>query len=167
MRRYEMCDQHEVRNMGQHERALDHQLYTADLNTGLPWRLKSSDSPSSDPDDPNIEYRIAVDTARRLQAQRQRRLSYFSNKSMFAEPSWDILLCLSISQAEAGVVCLGDLSISANCAPGTALRWLNVLAEEGLVSIVKHSEHLPEIGVALSAQGKAIMCRYLIDVSTD
>ncbi|ASJ92163.1 hypothetical protein CBR61_15305 [Porphyrobacter sp. CACIAM 03H1] len=108
-----------------------------------------------------------LEAAKMLQAQRQKRFSYFSNRAMFTDLCWDILLCLFIGDAEARSASLGELSGAANCSPSTALRWLNVLVEEGIVRIVNHSEHVPEIGVALSAQGHSTMRRYLIDVATD
>lgn len=153
--------------MGQQERAFDQRLHAAE-----PIRDPHGTCPKAGTDgetfsDRSLADDTRADTAKRLYAERQRRLSYFSNRPMFTDASWDILLCLFIGGAEARPAFLGELSSAANCAPSTALRWLYVLAEEGLVNIVKHSEHLPEIGVALSTHGRATMSRYLSDVSTD
>lgn len=123
--------------------------------------------PSSASQEASRAYSDSIETAKRLLADRQRRLTYFPNRAMFAEPCWDMLLCLFIGEADVRLAHLGELSSAANCSHGIALRWLNGLAEGGLIRIVNHSEHLPAIGVALSSQGHAMMSRYLSDLRAD
>ena len=153
--------------MGQYDGALNHRVYGAGENFDSQCAISSAGSLDRASNTASLPEGSCLQIARKLLMQRRRRLSYFSNSSMFAEPSWDILLCMFVAQAEARPASLGELSIAANCAQSTALRWLNVLTEEGLVSIVNHSENLPEIGVGLSAQGYAAMSSYLSDLSTD
>lgn len=154
-------------SMGQHERTFDHTLSVADLIDNRQWVSPGTIFTSSASQTAIRACDAILETAKKLVAERQKRLTYFPNRALFAEPCWDILLCLFIEESGARLVNVGELSSAANCSQDVAFRWLNVLAEEGLISIVSHSEHLPAIDVALSAQGHAMMSRYLSDLGAD
>lgn len=65
-----------------------------------------------------------------LKARRQR--AKFFNPELFADPAWDMLLDLAAALQEGKVVSVSSLCIAAGVPGTTALRWINVLIEEGL-----------------------------------
>lgn len=76
---------------------------------------------------------LLVERARQTLANRTRRLQFF-NRAMFGEAAWDMLLALYVSdQSEARHTVSGLINLS-GVAPTTALRWLNFLRQEQLVT---------------------------------
>lgn len=88
--------------------------------------------------------------AREEYEERRRRRDYF-DENLFGEPSWDILLDLFSSQVIGRRISVSSACI-ASCVPqSTALRWLQVLINRGLIVRVRDSAdgrrawlHLPE-----------------------
>jgi DNA-binding transcriptional ArsR family regulator len=65
---------------------------------------------------------------------RTRRLrSHFFRADLFADPAWDMLLDLMAARLEGKQVAVSSLCIAAAVPPTTALRWIGVLTENGLV----------------------------------
>lgn len=52
---------------------------------------------------------------------------------LFAEPAWDMLLCLCAAELDQQRVSVTSLSIASNVPTTTALRWISTLESEGLV----------------------------------
>jgi DNA-binding MarR family transcriptional regulator len=52
---------------------------------------------------------------------------------LFADPAWDILLDLMAARLERKQVTVSSLCVAAAVPPTTALRWIGVLAERGLL----------------------------------
>ncbi|HSR00762.1 MAG TPA: winged helix DNA-binding protein [Sphingomicrobium sp.] len=64
---------------------------------------------------------------------RARRQKFFK-ASLFSDPAWDILLDLFAAEAEGRRVAISSAGLAANVPLTTAIRWINALQEEGLVS---------------------------------
>lgn len=52
---------------------------------------------------------------------------------LFADPAWDMLLDLMAARLEGEKVAVSSLCVAAAVPPTTALRWIGVLAERGLI----------------------------------
>lgn len=63
---------------------------------------------------------------------RRRRNELFDPK-FFGEPAWDMLLDLFINRARGQTVATTSLCIASGVPPTTALRWIGVMEEKGLV----------------------------------
>lgn len=90
---------------------------------------------SAEPKDPRYEKAgtdILVDNIRAIIRRRQKRKE-FLDSALFADPSWDILLDLTLARLEGA-----DVPVSAACAAAqvpytTALRYIRQLVDSGLV----------------------------------
>ena len=82
-----------------------------------------------------------ADAARIRRMIRARRLrTHFFRADLFADPAWDMLLDLMAARLEGKKVAVSSLCIAAAVPPTTALRWLGVLTEHGLVERVADPE---------------------------
>lgn len=98
--------------------------------------------------------------ARQAYSLRRKRAAIFGNPELFGEPAWDILLDLYIAHAEAKPVSVSSACIGSAAPPTTGLRWLGVLAEEGLVVRENDPEDNRRVLVRLTRQGIAAMERF-------
>lgn len=57
----------------------------------------------------------------------------FFRADLFADPAWDILLDLSASRIEGRPVSVSSLCIAAAVPPTTALRWIRMMTDQGLL----------------------------------
>lgn len=83
---------------------------------------------------------LFVQMARTAYARRRERGTLFGESDLFGEPAWDILLDLYIAHGERKDVSVSSACIGSAAPPTTGLRWLGVLADQGLVE----REHDPE-----------------------
>jgi DNA-binding MarR family transcriptional regulator len=74
-----------------------------------------------------------VATARALFAERKRRSMHFS-PVMFGEPGWEMLLVLYVGDFDGGRQTIGKLAGSIGAPQTTALRWIDYLEKERLIS---------------------------------
>jgi hypothetical protein len=82
------------------------------------------------PPGPHLDYGRIAST---IYSARRRREKIFGGLVFFGEPAWDIILDLVISESRNKRVSIKD-AIIASCAPSTtALRWLSVLEEHGVI----------------------------------
>ncbi len=98
--------------------------------------------------------------ARKAYALRRKRAAIFGNPDLFGEPAWDILLDLYIAQAEGKQVSVSSACIGSAAPPTTGLRWLGVLADEGLVVREADAEDHRRVLVRLTPSGQAAMDRF-------
>lgn len=98
--------------------------------------------------------------ARKTYALRRKRASIFGNPDLFGEPAWDILLDLYIAQGEGKDVSVSSACIGSAAPPTTGLRWLGVLAQEGLVVRENDPADHRRVLVRLTAAGQAAMDRF-------
>ena len=72
---------------------------------------------------------------------RARRLrTHYFRADLFADPAWDMLLDLMAARLEEKKVAVSSLCIAAAVPPTTALRWIGVLTDGGLVVRVADPE---------------------------
>lgn len=69
---------------------------------------------------------------------------------LFADPAWDILLDLMAARLERKPVTVSSLCIAAAVPPTTALRWISVLTERGLLVRVADNADRRRVYVELS-----------------
>jgi hypothetical protein len=103
--------------------------------------------------------------ARQAYALRRKRAAIFGNPELFGEPAWDILLDLYIAHAEAKPVSVSSACIGSAAPPTTGLRWLGVLADEGLVVRENDPEDHRRVLVRLTRKGITAMERFFDGVS--
>lgn len=98
--------------------------------------------------------------ARKAYALRRKRAALFGNPDLFGEPAWDILLDLFIAHGEGKSVSVSSACIGSASPPTTGLRWLGVLADEGLVVRENDPEDNRRVMVRLTRAGLAAMERF-------
>lgn len=98
--------------------------------------------------------------ARQTYALRRKRAAIFGNPDLFGEPAWDILLDLYIAKGEGKQVSVSSACIGSAAPPTTGLRWLGVLADEGLVVREADADDHRRVLVRLTPAGQAAMDRF-------
>lgn len=98
--------------------------------------------------------------ARKAYNLRRKRAALFGNPDLFGEPAWDILLDLFIAHGEGKSVSVSSACIGSASPPTTGLRWLGVLADEGLVVRENDPEDHRRVMVRLTRVGIAAMERF-------
>ena len=100
--------------------------------------------------------------ARRTYRNRRSRAALFGDETLFGEPAWDMLLDLFIAAKERKRVPVTSACIGAAVPTTTALRWLAVLEERGLVRREADPSDARRIFVRLSADACARMVAYFM-----
>ena len=95
----------------------------AERNTAYSAEQPSDMGPATPPDPQRIRHLISV---RRLRDR-------FFSADLFADPAWDILLDLAASRLEKRPVSVSSLCIAAAVPPTTALRWIRLMTDQGLL----------------------------------
>jgi hypothetical protein len=107
-----------------------------------------------------------LDIAIALYRQRRLRARHFAG-SLFAEPTWDMLLDLFIADCERRRITVKSVCIGANVPMTTALRHLRWLHEQGLVERLSHPRDARSTHVRLTAEAIIAMENYLTEIETD
>lgn len=107
---------------------------------------------------------MALVTARKAVADRRTRAAFIGSEEIFGEPAWDILLDLFIRQAAeqqdgSRAFAQADSSVS------TAMRWLRVLEQTGLVELKADPTSANSCLVHLTPAGYEGMLRYLESIA--
>jgi DNA-binding MarR family transcriptional regulator len=97
-------------------------------------------------------------------ASRQARCRFF-NKAMFGEPGWDMLLALYSMEVAGPRQTVGRLTEKSGAPPTSALRWLNFLEEEHLVSREPHPNDGRTTFIELTDKGRKAIEDYLFSIS--
>lgn len=84
--------------------------------------------------------------------------------NLFGEPAWDILLSLYIIDSDQRRLNVRELSKHANLALTTALRWLDYLDEQELITRKTNRFDRRVIYIELSGKGRAAMDQYLVEM---
>ena len=100
--------------------------------------------------------------ARRLYRDRRARGPLFGDENLFGEPAWDLLLDLFIAAKERKRVPVTSACIGAAVPTTTALRWLTLLEERGLILREADPTDARRIFVRLSADAYARMVSYFV-----
>ncbi len=104
--------------------------------------------------------RSALALARKTYALRRKRSAIFGNADLFGEPAWDIMLDLFVAHGEGKTVSVSSACIGSASPATTGLRWLGVLADEGLVVRENDPEDHRRVMVRLTSTGQAAMERF-------
>ncbi len=91
-------------------------------------------------------------TARSILSQNQIRKKLFSN-NLFGDPGWYMLLELFVQYLEGTKISSKSLTISADCPPTTALRYVGLLEEAGLVTRTSSTDDRRFTLVELTQEG--------------
>ena len=100
--------------------------------------------------------------AARVYRSRQRRARHF-DPTMFADPAWDMLLDLFIARVRGKQERTISLCIASEVPATTALRWIGVLDEHGLVERRRAADDRRLRLIALTDQGYRVMRQYLVE----
>ena len=100
---------------------------------------------------------------RRIIRQRQLRTRFFS-EGLFADPAWDMLLDLAAATAEHARVPVTSLCHASGVPPTTALRWIGVLSEAGLVKRVEDQSDRRRAFIALTDKAADQMARFFAEI---
>lgn len=101
--------------------------------------------------------------ARQIYTNRRRRGLVFGDASIFGEPVWDILLDLFVAAKDQKRVAVTSACIGAAVPATTALRWISVLEEKGLILRENDPDDNRRVFVRLTATGYARMVNYLAE----
>lgn len=100
---------------------------------------------------------------RRIIRQRQLRARFFDGE-LFADPAWDMLLDLAASRAEHKRVSVTSLCIASGVPPTTALRWIALMSEGGLLERVEDETDRRRAFIALTDRAADAMARYFTEL---
>jgi len=100
--------------------------------------------------------------ARRTYRNRRSRATAFGDESLFGEPAWDLMLDLFIAAKERKRVPVTSACIGAAVPTTTALRWLAVLEERGLVVREADPCDARRVFVRLSAEAYGKMVAFFV-----
>jgi DNA-binding MarR family transcriptional regulator len=111
---------------------------------------------------PDAEGRFAlVEKARAVYKTRRRRDAEFSGVDIFADPAWDMLLTLFIDGELGHDVSVSSACYAAHVPATTALRWVDRLAQRGLISRSADPFDGRRHHLNLTLKGRAHMVRLL------
>ena len=103
---------------------------------------------------------------RRIIRQRQLRGRFFDGE-LFADPAWDMLLDLAAARAEHKRVSVTSLCIASGVPPTTALRWIALLTEAGLLERVEDQTDRRRAFLALTDRAAEAIARYFAELGRD
>lgn len=110
---------------------------------------------------------VWAEVARTAYRDRRRRANIFADPTLFGEPAWDILLDLFIAAKERKRLPVTSACIGAAVPATTALRWLTVLEEKGLIVRENDSSDARRVFVRLSSEGYEKMVAFFAEVAAD
>ncbi len=122
------------------------------------------DAPQNSPADLSARRRGYALMARKAYDVRRTRGTFFGDPDLFGEPAWDILLDLYVAHVDDKSVSVSSACIGSAAPPTTGLRWLGVLAEQGLILREQDPEDQRRVLVRLSDTGLKSMDRYFEEV---
>ena len=104
--------------------------------------------------------KIAEMASREYAARRERQNVFADADELFAEPAWDILLDLVIQKVRCRRVTVSSVCIASDVPPTTALRWIKLLVERGLLSRSQGEADKRVAYLELTDEGWLKMARY-------
>ncbi|WP_336986285.1 MarR family winged helix-turn-helix transcriptional regulator [Altererythrobacter aquiaggeris] len=108
-----------------------------------------------------IDYDLGL-VAENLYRERRHRDQYFES-SLFGEPAWDILLDLFLHRAKGVQITVTSACLASSVPATTALRWINVLIDQGLVAKMASKTDARVQFLYLSPKGILAIRNYLLD----
>lgn len=122
----------------------------------MPASMSDQDAavPAAAERDSDAGYIRAIIRVRRLRDQ------YFRG-DLFADPAWDILLDLMAARLEGRKVAVSSLCIAAAVPATTALRWIKLLTDRGLLVRVADPEDGRRVHIELAEEAARVLGAYL------
>lgn len=108
-----------------------------------------------------------INLARIIYRGRRARDEAFSEDALFGEPAWDILLDLYIAEVEGKPLSVTAACIGAAVPTSTALRWLVILEERGLVRRENDTRDARRVFLYLTRNGHSRMTNFLSQLQRD
>jgi hypothetical protein len=139
---------------GQLTHTLDRSASGHSTNTAHTHRTRSDPLGAAD------RRELFVQMARTAYARRRKRGAIFGDNGLFGEPAWDILLDLYIAHGEGKDVSVSSACIGSAAPPTTGLRWLGLLADQGLVEREHDTEDQRRVLVRLTERALSAMDDY-------
>ena len=158
---------------GDHAQALDVQSLLAYLSQILSNHLELNQEPAgseafkapSSADDGQRPSPLALGYwVSQAYAERRLRDRLFDDPEIFGEPAWDALLDIAHSETKGERLAVTSACIGSCAPPTTALRWLKVLEERGLVTREADSSDARRSFVKMTAEGRRKVERYFQEV---
>lgn len=122
--------------------------------------------PAPDPSDYTLlgpaEQDHIVNLARSFYRGRRLRSDIFNDGQLFGEPAWDMLLDLFIAEADGKQLSITAACIGAAVPTSTALRWLVILEDRGLVRRENDPSDARRVFLHLTGDGYASMMNYFM-----
>ena len=113
------------------------------------------------------ERQALVELARRFYRSRRLRPRVFSDAGLFGEPAWDMLLDLFIAEADGKRLSVTAACIGSAVPTSTALRWLVILEERGLVRRENDPTDARRVFLNLTSEGYAKMASYFLQLQRE
>ncbi|AQR72443.1 hypothetical protein [Sphingomonas sp. LM7] len=131
------------------------------LPTNAPLQATGTwDTAEAPPSDSEWCRRVASDIAR-SRSLRRRLLADFQ----MADPVWDMLLDLYLSERKGVRVSISDLALAAGVPRSTGVRWVGTLIEAGTLSSEPDSCDGRRTWVELSPESRAALEHYFLEVA--
>lgn len=111
----------------------------------------------------SLDPRYITRFAQSLYNSRRIRMHHFDG-SLFGEPSWDMLLDLFVQQSSGLQVSVKSLCLASDVPDTTALRWIALLVETGLVARKDDERDRRRTFLSLTPSGEAAIRRCLIEI---
>ena len=102
-----------------------------------------------------------VERAKQVYRNRRRREQVFGDASLFGEPAWDIMLDLYVAAAQDKRIAVTSACIGSAVPATTALRWIKILEDRGLIEREVDEVDARRTFVRLSPKGCVLMEEYL------
>jgi DNA-binding MarR family transcriptional regulator len=102
---------------------------------------------------------LRSEAIKRILKARRMREDYFST-DLFADPAWDMLLELLLAELSRYRVPVSSLCLAAQVPPTTALRWIGLMADAGLVRRRPDPDDRRRVFVELTSTASAAMHGY-------
>lgn len=97
----------------------------------------------------------------RLYQERRIRDDVFADPDLFGEPAWDMLLDLAVAEGKGKAMSITALCIGAHVPPTTALRWVKILEDRGLIARRPDPVDQRRSFLALTNVGRAKLRRFV------
>lgn len=127
---------------------------------GEPGTGREQSTPAAPQPADTTDLNVLLERTRQEYADRRQRRRFFP-ADLFGEPAWDLLLDLFKARLEGRMITVTSACIAADVPLSTALRWLGVLEEQGLVERRPNVEDQRSTWVRLTDQAVSAMINYI------
>ncbi|HEX7857682.1 MAG TPA: hypothetical protein VF503_28735 [Sphingobium sp.] len=93
--------------------------------------------------------------------------AHYLDSSLFSDPAWCILLDLYVHDARQRSVSVSSACIGARVPPTTALRWISLLVERGMIQRTPDAIDARRVYLTLTDDARVRMSAYLLEVSAE